>query len=273
MTTTTPFPIVAFLLMGLITSISSHASTIASFDFDEAAGTPLVGGVTSSAGGYTWSAASGDLAALSTIVTDGSGNLNVVYNSTTLRNPSITLAAEDQITATQNSVVRLDLEVAPWSFSAYSGRSEELRFGFGNSSATNVFAIVHLTRVGSDQVAVQALALGTGATEGTQTVLFGDFSSDPITFVLQVDKIAHKYGLSYRVGSGPLIPVPGNTDLDLSSDRNGNYLRLGFDETFSDDTFAISRFAVTVVPEPATVSLAISALVMGTRRRRACDTV
>lgn len=264
------FPTVAFLLTSFLAPASSYATLIVNFDFDETSGTPLVGGVASSVGGYTWTATAAHSLLLTGIVTDGSGNLSVSYSNQNVSDAAITLAAADQILAAQNSHVQLELEVAPWSFSAHSGRNEQLRFGIGNSSPTNVFADVLLTRVGPGQVTVQARALGTGAVEGAEVTLpFGDVSSDPVTFVLDINKLVNQYSLSYKVGSGPLTPVTDNTGLSLDSGRNGNFLRLGFDETFSDDTFAISRFTVTAVPESTTiVPMALALLACAGRRKK-----
>lgn len=230
-----------------------QATLVVDFEFNEPAGSKLIGGVTSSVGGYQWSSTSANF---DNVVTDGSGTLDIVYNSTSLTSASIELAASDQITSTQNSLARFSVEFAPWNFGPFDGTQEQLRFGLGNTSATNVFAQFRFTRSAADQITVVANAAGTGGVSGTDAVLpFGDVQTEIVTMILDIDEIADTYGLSYQVGAGPVVPVAGNTGLALGSDRDGKFLRFAIDENFTGDTFGVNRITLEAIPEPASFVL------------------
>lgn len=234
-----------------------QATLVVDFEFNETAGTKLIGGVTSSVGGYQWSSTSANF---DNVVTDGSGTLDIVYNSTSLTSASIELAASDQITSTQNSLARLSVEFAPWSFGTFDGTPEQLRFGLGNTSATNVFALFRFTRTANNEITVVANAGGAGGQSGSNTVLpilegFGNVQTEIVTMILDIDEIADTYGLSYQVGAGPVVPVAGNTGLALGSDRDGKFLRFAIDENFTGDTFGVNRITLEAIPEPASFVL------------------
>lgn len=252
------------LLLGATAAEDGFAqTTIVDFEFNEAAGTALMDDpndgidpvVSDSVSGQTWSPRDpGDEVDLQNIVTDGTGLLDVSgYDSGSTRDASLELAPSDQITSSQNPIGILTVEFAPWSFGPYvSGDDEEVRAGFGNTSATNTLGIFVLERIGTDQVTLRADAAGAGA-DGVAVDLFDDVQIDPVTVVLKIDKSTNTYGISYAVGAGPLTPLAGNTGLALDPARNGNFLRLAFDEPYTGDTFAIDRYTVAVVPEPTTM--------------------
>lgn len=238
------------------------AGLIVDFRFDEPAGTPMVsttGGatVTDSVSGYVFTPnTANDGADLQLVVTNGSGILNpAAFTSGNLRDGRVTLSAADQITSSQNSPARMIVDFAPWSFGPFTAGDEELvRFGFGNTSATNVLATVTLRRAMDNSVTLQGSSI---PGPGVETALFGNVQTEPVAVYLDIDKVANTYSVSYQVGAGPLVPLPGNQSLPLDSARNGNFLRLGFDEPFAGDSFGVERLRVfTNVPEPTTLVLA-----------------
>jgi len=173
------------------------------------------------------------------------------------RDASLELSPADQINSSQNPIGRLTVQFAPWEFDTFvDGDQEEIRAGFGNSSATNTLGIFILERTGPDMVTLRADTAGAGA-DGFEVDLFDDIQTEPVTVQVEVNKLTNTYGVSYAIGAAPLTPLAGNTGLALDPTRNGNFLRLAFDEPYTGDTFVINRYTVDVVPEPASLLMFI----------------
>jgi len=253
--------------------------TIVDFQFDEAVGTALVDDpadgatpvVSDSISGQTWTPRdSGDEVDLQKVQTDGAGLLSAAgYDTTSTRDASLELAAADQVTATQNSIVRMSVELAPWSFGPHvDGEDEEVRVGFGNTSATNTLGIIIFERLGPDEVTVRADAAGDGV-DGVAVDLFDDVQTDPVTLILEIDKLADTYSVFTQVGAGPITGVPMNTGLAVDSERIGAFLRFAFDGPFTGDSFAINSYSVEVIPEPSGLAIVMAvAAGAGVIRRR-----
>jgi len=260
----------------LFVHATAEGGLIVDFRFNEPAGTPLVssgsGSVTDSVSSYVFTPnTTGDAADLQLVTTDGAGVLRpTAFTSGNLRDGRVTLSPADQVNASQNSPARIVVDFAPWSFGAFATGDEELvRFGFGNTSATNVFATVTLRRAMDNSVTLLGSSL---VGVGVETSLFGNVQTEPVAVILDLDKAANSFSVSYQVGAGPVVPLPGNQNLALDPARNGNFLRLSFDEPFTGDTFGIERYRVfTNVPEPTSVALAGAAVgsILSRRRRAA----
>jgi hypothetical protein len=263
-------------ILAILAAAASPATAglIVDFRFEEPAGTPMVsttGGatVTDSVSGYVFTANTGSHAAdLELVRTDGAGVLRPsLFTNGNFRDGRITLAAGDQINATQNSPAQMVVVFAPWSFGAFATGDQELvRFGFGGTSATNVLMGVTLRRAEDDSVTLQGIS---SLADGVETSLFGNVQTEPVTVILDVDKVANTASVSYQIGAGPIVALPGNQGLALDPARNGNFGRLTFDEPFVGDDFGIDRLQIfTNVPEPTTLLLATAmASVLISRRR------
>ncbi len=150
----------------------------------------------------------------------------------------------------------LTLEVAPWSFEdEVSDDDEEIRIGFGDASATNQTAqfrfIVRDTPDANNNtgIALNADALGDGATD-SPTIVVPELSlnqTESVTFEIDVDYTTNTYAIRWQQASDatPTEFFSGSLGSDLGEVRAANFLRLGFDDDFSDDTLAFERLTVT----------------------------
>ncbi|MFV2070547.1 MAG: hypothetical protein ACC645_26565, partial [Pirellulales bacterium] len=221
---------------------------IVDFLFDDAVGTTLDAAV-DVAGGLSWSNA------LPGVATDGAGVLQVAFTNTGPQDAGIQLPAQQVIDGNANDFARMIVDIEPWVLlgEAYD---EEIRFGFGNTSETDVTAQVWMDRVevgpSLGKIRLRARAEGGGGSDSGWIELFDFAGIDPLRIILDLDKAGDTFEVRYQLGDETEYVFFDGT---VAPDRVGSFLRLGFDGTFDDpgDSFGISRYQVLVVPEPSSV--------------------
>ncbi len=212
---------------------------VVDFGFEDSAGTGLSETV-DSVSRLSWSVD------IDGVVVDGMGHLDVGYAMDGPTDASLELPPGLWIDGQQTGFARMVVELAPWTF-AGSQLNEEIRFGFGSGSATDVTAQVYLERVADDQVALRAVALGTGGTSSGLVSVFDAVETDPVRITIDLDTIGDTYQVLYQVGDEPEYVFFSG---DVASYRIGRFLQLSFDQYFNDpgEDFRIASYQVQFSP-------------------------
>ncbi|GHB90558.1 hypothetical protein [Cerasicoccus arenae] len=225
-----------WILLAAITSASgSKVEPLYEWQFSDPSGTPL----SKSQGlkNAEWSADFSDSFA------DGEGHYRLNRRPGNVSNAFVEI---EPITAHGLDHVWLIVEIAGWHFTG-SKATETMRVGFVDKAHERrpfVTAQINLQRTAEDQVVVTGEGFGKGAEDSASMPAFTSTQSEPVTFVLELDKGKDRFKLHYRLADGPFIPLGSG---EISPDRNGNYLRLGFSGRFdgSGEEFLIDRISVT----------------------------
>jgi hypothetical protein len=272
----------------------AKAATVFDFQFDDSAGTNLVGAVDSSGNGnqFVRIRSTGDeLDEYDGFATNGTGTLVLgpgfdsngdgVLDAAFRSTRHVRLGSNNTITGNQKA--RLAVEFAPWDFStAPTSGTSFFTFGFqavGSTATTfNSFANFSLSHPSSDpgNIYLETEALGTGlfSSGSSQSALatFDSVVADPVTIFLDVDKLANEYSVSYSIGNGPETLFYNGT---VSSARVGDLVRVSHTGARHDSTsnfFGVSsmKLTATAIPEPSSFFLlgAIGAGAIVIRRRR-----
>lgn len=142
--------------------------------------------------------------------------------------------------------VWLILEVAGWNFAGETA-NETLRIGFADKEhdrRPSVAAQIRFGRTDANKVSITGEGFGDKAKRTEEVTAFVANQSEPVTFVLEVDKQKERFELHYRLGDGPYIFL-GEGKMD--PERNANFLRFGLSGHFGaeGEFLKIDRIAVT----------------------------
>lgn len=155
-------------------------------------------------------------------------------------------------------VLYMAVDIAGWDFSSLTGSDDQphLRFEFldgtAESETTSATAGMRLNREENGDITLEAVAGGT-ADPGSETKdpevipAFSSLQQEPVFLLLEYNRVAHWYRISYRVGDGePQEFFHGNT----SGVRDAVSLRLAVRGNFAGDGsgyFDLNRFTVSNV--------------------------
>ena len=157
-----------------------------------------------------------------------------------------------------------DIEYNFATFDYDPAQDEEMRLTLiqFDPRSTFVTAEIFFTRTAVDEVTLHGNGVGTGSSDTPDTIL------PPVADVLamiDVDLDNSVFELFYSFDSGVTFASGGTGTLDPT--RGIESVRMVLNEDFSNDTMLIDRFAVSVIPEPASLSL-MGLMGLGMLRRR-----
>jgi len=224
------------LIASLAVLAPIHAATLYEWNFDDPSGTPL-----------SQAASTGEIEAqwhldFDDTETNGSGQLVVRRSPDGRANAFVTIdsAAESAI----KDQIWMLVEIDGWNFSGKSA-AETMRLGVAHitdEERPHVLAQLTLERTDANQVSVSAESFGEGSASMPALPIFGKEQSEPVTFVLHINKEADTFTLHYQIGEGPYLYLGNGA---TSREREIRFLRLGFSGYFnaSQERFAINRIA------------------------------
>jgi hypothetical protein len=231
-----PLRITSTLIASLALLAPATADVLYEWNFDDPSGTSLSEATSSGKIDAQWNLDFDDS------VTNGDGQLIVRRTPDGVANAYVTIDSKAE-RAIQNEIWML-VEIDGWEFSGKSA-SETMRLGVAHitdEERPHVLAQINLERTDSNQVSVSAESFGDGSISVPPLPIFGKEQTEPVTFVLHIDKGANKFTLHYRMGDGPYLYLGNGA---TSPEREIRFLRLGFSGYFnaSSEQFAINRIA------------------------------
>ncbi len=230
---------------------------VANFLFDEPNGTALTGVVST----VNPAAQFDDDADLAGAATNGLGQ----FDASGKNNTDFASNYVDIDAITTGTVYGL-FEVS-WDFDVNvfdPAQDEEFRLSLITFDPRSTFVTgeTFFTRTSATQVELVGNAVGTGSAD-TPAALFG--SAGSLLTILEADLDNSTLTLSYSSDGGASFTTLAPGTLDPT--RGVESLRLVLNEDFSNDILLIERFALSVVPEPATTATLL-VVAAGLLRRR-----
>ncbi|MEQ9459525.1 MAG: PEP-CTERM sorting domain-containing protein [Phycisphaeraceae bacterium] len=230
---------------------------VADFLFDDVAGTTIDGAANSANPLATFDvdADSAD------VVTNGSGQLDASLKANTAFGSNyVDLDAIDsgRVIALMDVTYSFDDQIFD------SAQDEEFRLTLitNDPRSTFVTAEIFFQRTSATEVTLYGNGVGTGASDTPDVILAGGAR---VLTLLDVDLDADVFELFYSFNDGATFTSAGTGTLDPT--RGIESVRMVLNEDFSNDTLLIDRFAVAIIPEPASVALlGLGGLMLGRRR-------
>ena len=231
---------------------TSDSGIVADFRFDDADGTRLAD-TANAAGEAKWDGGLTDCSVLD-------GRFRIRRNSTKAVNRYVDIEPDVRVGAdtdgkSGNTRGWIVLEVSGWNLQGKTP-NELIRFGFTSQPAKSLqTAAFVIARADSEKLALSGQAFGEGSGPVESEVTLPAEQSQPVTFIIELDKAANNQGkgdsggvyrLYYRVGAdGPFQRIGG--DGQVRRLRNGNYLHLRVEGYFGArrEFFDIDRLYFT----------------------------
>lgn len=248
----------AFLACGVaragIIEDLSNATIIEDFQFNDDAGTLWSAAVNSAnAGNLLTASAAGDATALTSVVTDGSGNLNASLKANIDNGRMLVDTPINVVSRRVLGVMELT-----WNFTSEldTVENEELRLTLINSGTTSVTAEWEILRNDDNQLEIFGTAIGTGSSNISSVVLNSGSLSQSTKFIAVVDANldTDKYYVHFSADGGVNFTTigPGNIDPARIVDK----MRVYLNNDLSGDNVLIDRAYLATIPEPAACALA-----------------
>ena len=225
----------------------TRAIDLEAFEFNDAAGTTLVGAANSVNPANVWVEDPG--MAPSDI---RGGVYNILKGTLVLESNFL------QIGNISSGNRYLVARMSNWDFENFDAtRLEEFRLAFLNddtgTSGSTITAQMSIRRNAAGNVEIAGDALGTGSTNLPAPATVATIQASPFTAVLEINKTSNTYKVYYKDGTNPTQVVGMGA---LAPTRSGNSLRMAVNNDFSAfnsnypsdppfEVFAVDRIAVT----------------------------
>lgn len=118
--------------------------------------------------------------------------------------------------------VHLLVELDSWQLTHTAGDEPYISFSFADTSSTITAGVV-LERLSGGQVALSAVANGTGGTNSNAVNLFSSTQSQRVQLLLTYQEASNAYSVDYRIGSGSWINFYNGS---TAGTRTANFVRM-----------------------------------------------
>ncbi len=251
-------PLLAVPAQANILDDFNSGKIVTDFQFDDAVGTQIPDAINSAVGGGAFDVDTDN----DDVVTNGNGQLDASAKANTeLGSNYVDLAS-----FTTGRVI--GLFYVSWAFdeSVYDpAQDEEFRLTLitNNPRSTFVTSEIFFTRTSATEVTLLGNGVGTGATDTPDTILG---SSGDLLTMIDTNLATGVFELFASTDGGINFSSLGTGTTDPT--RGISSVRLVINEDYTGDRLLIDRFAVSVIPEPASVMvLAIGLATLGAIRR------
>ena len=202
------------LLALFIGSVAFGSGALYEWEFDDPTGTVIGNAANSGSRAGSWEPS------LTDTFTTGDGFLSV------RRTPDGPANAYIPLLKDLPDKVWVLVTLEGWNFGGSSAR-ETLRIGLADQThemSPHVFAQIRFERVDANAVAVAAEGFGDLSESTPDLPLFPADQTEPVTFVLEMDRENESFVLHYRAGTGPFLFLGEGR---ISPTRQPNFLRFG----------------------------------------------